>query len=188
MSLLSIQTWWQALSGAEQIYWGIAIIASLLFLIQMILSFVGIDSELDMDIDDGDAGIGIFSVKGIISFFMFFGWGGIVSLGAGFKAPQVLMIAFLIGFLAMVAVAYVFSKLLRLQETGTVDVDAALGQVGEVYLTIPGDKEGLGKIHLKLAGKLMEFDAVTTGHTLNYGTSVKVKRIGADNVMLVEAG
>ncbi len=98
------------------------------------------------------------------------------------------MIAFLIGFLAMVAVAYVFSKLLRLQETGTVNVDSALGQTGEVYLTIPGAKQGLGKIHLKLAGKLMEFDAVTTGHTLTNGTMVTVKRIGADNVMLVEAG
>ncbi len=76
MSLLSIQTWWQALSGPEQIYWGIAIIASLLFFVQMIFSFVGIDSELDIDLDDADAGIGIFSVKGIISFFMFFGWGG----------------------------------------------------------------------------------------------------------------
>ena len=45
----------------------------------------------------------------------------------------------------------------------------------------------MGKIHLKLEGKLMEFDAVTTGHTLIYGSNVIVTRIAADNVMLVEA-
>lgn len=187
MVILSVQSWWHTLSGAEQIYWGIALVASALFIFQLLLSFVGVDSDLDMDLDDGDAGIGIFSVKGLISFFMFFGWGGIVALGAGLRTPQVLMIAFLIGFLAMVAVAYVFSKLLGLQESGTVDIVDAIGELAEVYLTVPGSKEGLGKIHLKVGGKIMEFDAVTTGHTLSYGTSVIVKNVDSDNVMLVEA-
>jgi hypothetical protein len=187
MAILSVQGWWHALSGAEQIYWGIALVASALFVIQLLLSFVGVDSDLDLDLDDGDAGIGIFSIKGLISFFMFFGWGGIVALGAGLRTPQVLMIAFLVGFLAMVAVAYVFSKLLGLQESGTVEIAGAVGQEAEVYLSIPGSKSGLGKIHLKVAGKIMEFDAVTTGHTLSYGASVIVKDIDSDNVMLVEA-
>ena len=110
-----------------------------------------------------------------------------MALGAGLRTPQVLMIAFLIGFLAMVAVAYVFSKLLGLQESGTVDIVDAIGELAEVYLTVPGSKEGLGKIHLKVGGKIMEFDAVTTGHTLSYGTSVIVKNVDSDNVMLVEA-
>lgn len=187
MAILTVQSWWHSLAGAEQIYWGIALVASALFVVQLLLSFVGVDSNLDVDLDDGDAGIGIFSIKGLISFFMFFGWGGIVALGAGLRTPQVLMIAFLIGFLAMVAVAYVFSKLLALQESGTVDIVKAVGEHAEVYLTIPGSKEGLGKIHLKVGGKTMEFDAVTSGHTLSYGTEVVVRNIDSENVMLVEA-
>lgn len=186
MMLLTINTWWQALSGSEQLYWGIAIVATLLFVIQMALSFIGLDSELDLDLDDGDAGVGVFSIKGFISFFMFFGWGGVGALASGFRAPQALMIAFLIGFLAMIAVAYVFAKLLKLQESGTININNAIDKEGEVYLTIPPSKEGLGKIHIKIAGKLMEFDAVTTGHSLMNGTAVKVKKIDIDNVMLVE--
>ena len=187
MAILTVQSWWHTLSGAEQIYWGIALIASALFVVQLLLSFVGVDSDLDIDLEDGDAGIGIFSIKGLISFFMFFGWGGIAALSAGLRTPQVLMVAFLIGFLAMVAVAYVFSKLLGLQESGTVNISGAVGEKAEVYLTIPGDKGGLGKIHLKVGGKVMEFDAVTTGYTLSYGTEVIVTNIDSENVMLVEA-
>lgn len=183
---LSNVVWWESLSSAEQLYWGIAIIASIFFLIQISLSFIGLDAELDIDIDDADGGFSIFSIKGIISFLMFFGWGGVGALASGFGSPQALMIAFLTGFLAMVAVGYVFGKLLSLQETGTVDIYNAINQKAEVYLTIPGNKEGIGKIHLNLEGKTMEFDAVTTSTSLTTGTLVKVKKIGVDNVMLVE--
>lgn len=186
--ILSITSWWIELSSTEQMYWGIALIASVIFIFQMLLSFIGLDTELadGVDFDEIDGGFSIFSFRGIVSFFLFFGWGGVVALGNGFTAPKALMIAFLIGFLAMVAVAYVFAQMLRLQESGTVKMERALGQSGEVYLTIPGNKEGLGKIHLKLDGKTMEFDAVTDKTTIVTGSFIKVKNIDRDNVMLVE--
>jgi hypothetical protein len=185
--MLSISTWWTALSSVEQIYWGIAIIASILFAIQMIISFIGLDADLDSDVGfDHDSGFSIISVRSLIAFFMFFGWGGIGALSSGFRAPQVAMIAFLIGFLAMVAVAYVFAQLLRLQESGTIDINEAIDKEGEVYLTIPGNKGGVGKISISLSGKTMEFDAVTTQDTLVTGIKVKVKNIDKENVMLVE--
>lgn len=185
--MLSIPTWWAALSSVEQIYWGLAIVASIFFAIQMIISFVGLDADLDSEVSfDHDSGFSLISVRSLIAFAMFFGWGGIGALSAGFRAPQVAMIAFLIGFLAMVAVAYVFAQLLKLQESGTVDINEALEKEGEVYLTIPGNKAGLGKISLSLSGKTMEFDAVTAQDTLPTGMKVKVKNIDKGNVMLVE--
>ena len=49
--------WWDALTSVQQIYWGIAIPFTLIFLIQTVLTFVGgeIDGDTDMDIDaDGE--------------------------------------------------------------------------------------------------------------------------------------
>jgi hypothetical protein len=188
MYIISITSWWQALSGNEQLYWGIALIATIVFGVHLLLSFAGFDAEMAVasDFDDMDGGFSIFSFRGIVSFFLFFGWGGVVALNGGFGAPQALMIAFLFGFLAMVAIAYVFAQMLKLQESGTVDIDEAINKSGEVYLTIPANKEGLGKIQMNIAGKTMEFDAVTEQQTLITGTKVKVKNIYRDNVMLVE--
>lgn len=187
MIILSISEWWDTLTTAGQIYWGIAIIASVLFAIQVAISFIGLDSDLDSEMSlEHDHGFSIISIRSIIAFFMFFGWGGVGALAAGFRTPQVAMIAFLIGFLAMVAVAYVFAQLLRLQETGTVDVQEAIEKEAEVYLTIPGNKAGVGKILISLAGKTMEFDAVTTQETIPTGLKVRVKNVDRENVMLVE--
>ncbi len=184
--ILSITTWWEALSSAEQIYWGIAIVASAIFIIQTTLTLIGLDSDVDFDVDDLDTGFSVFSVRSVIAFFVFFGWGGVAALASGLRPPQALMIAFLIGFLAMVAIAYVFFKLLQLQESGTVDVKSAISREAEVYLTIPGHKEGIGKIHVDVEGKMMEFDAVTADSTILTGSIVRVKNVDRENVMLVE--
>jgi membrane protein implicated in regulation of membrane protease activity len=49
----------------------------------------------------------------------------------------------------------------RLSEDRTVRISHATGLEGTVYLSIPGDKAGAGKIHLNLQGRLMEYEAVT---------------------------
>lgn len=186
--ILSISTWWQALSGTEQMYWGIAILASLVFFIQVTLSLIGLDSDLEADFDtDADGGLGIISVRGIIAFLMFFGWGGVASLSAGVRPPQALMIGFLCGFLAMVAVGYIFAKLLTLQETGTIRLGKVIGQIGEIYLKVPGDNKGMGKIHLSIEGKIMEFDAMTSYDTIPTGAEAEVLSIEGDNIMIVKA-
>ena len=54
-----------------------------------------------------------------------------------------------------------------------------------MYILIPGAKKGKGKIHLRLANKLMEFDAITELDSLPTGTKVIVKDILKNNLMLV---
>ena len=186
MTILSITGWWDALSAAEHVYWSIALIASFIFLVQLILTLIGLDSDLEADLDSGD-GFGIISFKTLVAFATFFGWGGVVSLNSGFSAPKTLMIAFLAGFLAMVALAYVLAQLLQLQESGTVDVYNALMQEGEVYIKIPNASEGKGKIHVEIENKLMEFDAISDGDSIPTGTRIKVTDVLNENVMLVTA-
>ena len=57
---------WNALDGAQKVFWGVAIVASIVFVIQTIMTFVGLDNDTDVDSSglDADEGIsGFFSLK-----------------------------------------------------------------------------------------------------------------------------
>lgn len=178
--------WWNAMSGVEHIYYGIAIVFTVLFLIQLIITLIGLDPDLDMDLHDFDGGFSIISLRGIIAFGVFFGWGGVLALNMNFKTPQVLMLAFLAGFIAMVAVAYIFAQILKLQESGTVDLSEAIMQKADVYLSIPPGGHETGKISLSLKGKLMEFEAITfEDKVIKTGSVVQLIDVQENNVFQV---
>ena len=46
-----IATWWAGLSLVMKILWGVTLTASLIFIIQSILTFVGADVDSDFDVD-----------------------------------------------------------------------------------------------------------------------------------------
>ena len=186
MFILSITAWWESLGGIEQLYWGVAIIATVIFLIQLIMTFIGLEADLEADLDDG-TGFGLISLRTMVAFATFFGWGGVAALHQGFSSSKSFMIAFLSGFLAMVGLAYVLSQLLKLQESGTIDTYNAISEVGEVYIPIPLAKDGKGKIHISIQDKLMEFDAISNGEPIPTGTKVRVMDVLNENVMLVSA-
>ena len=50
-NILSIETWWANMSGAEHIFWGISIVFSVLFFFQFILGLFGLDFDADADIE-----------------------------------------------------------------------------------------------------------------------------------------
>ena len=187
MILLSIPSWWQTLGSIEQIYWGIALISTGLFLFQLALTFIGLDSDIEAEIGEVDGGFSLISVRSVIAFGTFFGWGGVVALSNGFTGTKVLMFGFLAGFVAMIAVAYIFFQLLRLQEDGTVELYQAIGKTAEIYLSVPEATKGKGKIHITLGDKLMEFDAISNGDAFPTGARVKVMDVLNENVMLVKA-
>ena len=77
MELLGISSWWQGLEVFEKILWAIAIIFSILFLVQLLWSAIGGDVDdpsaigsTDEYIGD-DVGIGhqFFTIKNLIAFF-----------------------------------------------------------------------------------------------------------------------
>ena len=191
--LLSISNgWWEGLTGAGQAFWGISIVFSVLFVIQFVLSLIGVDFDLDMDADT-DAGFGLdadfslFSIRSIIAFFTFFGWTGVLMLNAGFGVWLAITAALISGFLAMVIVGYMMYKFTQFDESGTFNPNSAINQTGEVYLFIPAAKTGYGKIHLKLKGALKEMDAVTDQSLeIPTGTKVKILDVLDDNLLLVE--
>ena len=186
MLLISFTSWWEALGSTEQIFWTVAIIASVIFVFQLVLTIIGLDADLEADFEGGDD-LGIISIRSLVAFAAFFGWGGVAALAQGFSPAKAYMIAFLCGFLAMVALVYTLSQLFKLQESGTVDTLDAIATIGEVYLRIPEAKNGKGKIHINLRDKLMEFDAISNGAVIPTGSKIQVLDVLNENVMLVKA-
>lgn len=192
---LFIEEWWSSLSNAEHIFWIIAVIFTVFFVIQFVLSIMGMDLEADSDIDldsdmeadyDIDPSFTLFSVRSLIAFFTFFGWTGVLTLRAGSSVTFAVIVSVLTGTVAMVLVAVMLYQFIKMTESGNIDIKKALASIGEVYLTVPASEKGKGKIHVKVNGKVMELEAVTKGKDIKNGESVVVLEVLEDNVMLVE--
>jgi len=184
-------SWWGELTSFEKTFWLIAIPATVAFIIQTIITFVGGDFDSDMDIDsefDGDTGVGFqfFTIKNLIAFFTFFGWTGIACYDLGFSKPMCVILAIIAGASMMFVMAAIFYYANRLTEDGSLNLKNAVGAEGEVYLTIPGSKGGFGKIQIQVQGALRELEASTSDvQDILTGSIVKVVSVSTNNMLTV---
>jgi membrane protein implicated in regulation of membrane protease activity len=182
--------WWNALSTASHVFYCIAVPATLVLLIQTVMMLIGIGDDGDGfgdAVDDGSAidigstadgvfgedsivetadvsgleGLRIFTLRGIIAFFVVFGWVGVMMQEAGVFLPITLLVAAAAGFAMMVALAFLFRAVMKLRSDGNLDNRNAIGTSGKVYLTIPPARSGAGKVQVMLQGAFVERNAVT---------------------------
>ncbi len=192
MEQSTIDIWWTHLSGEEQIFWGIAVVSSTLFVIQFILSMIGM-ADMDTDIDkdfhfEESGGLDLISVRGILAGLMLFGWTGVVILSSGGNLTEAFAWSLVAGILALVGVAYLLKLFLKLQDEGhRANLWNAVDEIAEVYLRIPPNKEGAGKINLVLGNTYQELEAVThSSKAIPTGAKVKVVQVLDGNLLLVE--
>lgn len=207
--------WWAALSLTSQIFAIIGITATLLLIVQVIMMLAGIgmgadfggdtdmsmdvdtdmdmdmDADMDADISDGaeipDMGLHILSVRGIIAFFAVSGWTGVISDKLGAPVWLSVIIAFTCGFITMLLVAILMRWIMGLQQDGTADIRNALGAAGTVYLRIPENRKGTGKVNIVLQGAYTELEAITDeAEELPYGAQIVVVGITGGNTLIVK--
>ena len=193
----NLPSWWAALSGMEKFFWAIAISFSVLFLLQFLMMMLGfdLDSDADMDMDhdtSGDIEVGeagdtfhLFSIRSIIAFFTIFGWSGVVLLDMQWPLAAVFILSFIFGAGTMFLVSYLFSLIYKMEQSGTLNLHNAIFETGEVYIPIPGKKEGVGKVLINVQGSLRELEAITEGQNITTGTKVKVKEVLDNDTLLV---
>lgn len=190
--ILDISVWWEAMNVMEKIYWCIAIPFSLLFIIQVILTFIGgdmgVEAEGDADMYvDSDAGIDFqfLSIKNLIAFFTIFGWVGIVCIESQMSISLTLLFSVLSGLVMMLIMASIMYYMGKLAENGSLDMKNAKGKTGSVYLTIPANRKGMGKVQIKVQG-FQTLDAMTDGEEIPTGSVVDVIEIINDDILLVK--
>ncbi|MCB0459452.1 MAG: hypothetical protein KDC74_05475 [Flavobacteriaceae bacterium] len=184
--------WYTTLELFQKIYWGIALMGSLIFLIVLILTFIGGDADdlgdVDTEIDtDGGIGFQFITFKNLIGFFTIFGWTGIASIDAGFSKPVTVIVSLLAGLLMMTIMAAMFFYMRKLNDSGTLDYKNAVDAIGEVYLTIGAKRSKIGKAHVRIQGALRELEALTDAETdLKSGTVIKVNKVTDNGILIVE--
>jgi len=181
---------WEGLGLLNKIYWIIAIPATLIFAIQIILSLLGADADSDTDIDFDADGFGghIFSLKTIVSFLMMFSWSGIIAQSFGVtQMASLIVLSFIAGIVTMLTVAFVFFSLTKLSYSGTMNAENAIGHTGTVVLTIPEKMKGKGQIQIKIQESLRTLDAMTEDlENIKSNTNVEVVDVMENDVLLVK--
>lgn len=130
---------------------------------------------------------GIISFRTVIAALAFFGLTGLAAQSANASTPTVLMVSLGAGAAAMFAVYWMMRGLQTLRAEGTVRIQGALGQHGNVYLRIPANHSGSGKIQFNLQNRTMEYLAVTAGPELPTGAKVVVVGLVNPTTLEVQA-
>lgn len=72
---------------------------------------------------------------------------------------------------------------MKLSEDNSFKISETIGKSAEVYLSIPENKKGKGKVILSVKGALRELDAITEGERILSNTNVRI--VGMENNVLV---
>ncbi len=177
----------------DKFYLYVAVPASVILVIQTIMTFLGMSGEIDTDFDgDGDvdieggSGVTLFSVRNMVAFFTFFGWSGLWMLENGFSKLTVAILSVLIGSFFVAVSMGLFFLVSKMQRSGSLRIQNTIGLVGEVYIPIPSNREKSGKVMLSVQGALMELEAYTDDQeNLKSGSQVEVVGVIGTSKLLV---
>ena len=207
--------WWNSLEPAMKVLWAVTLSASLVFVIQTVMTFLGAAGDTDFDIntdmdtagpsDVGDGsvdvgadvetgesghlgtGMNLLTFRNFINFLIGFGWTAILLKDSIPSTGLRMLIAILVGVVLVVIVMLLFKWLTDMQQSGNINVfKSAVDCEGTVYLTIPGERAGEGKVQITINNAVREYAAVTDGPTLNTGQRIRVVEVVSANTLLVE--
>jgi len=183
-------------NALEKFFFASATVGGVFFFVRLIIQFMGFDHDVDADMDtggdighdfehhaDSDTGFKILTLQGMTSFFMMF---GLVGLALYRQSHMGSLISVIGAGSAGLATVWVIDRLFRgarkLQSSGTLDNESAIGGEGKVYVTIP--KGGTGSVMVDFKNHHREFDAVAKDK-LEIKTGERVKVVWVDGRVLV---
>jgi len=175
-----------------KLFWYVAIPASLIFFIQTVLTFIGADSsdgldaDFDGDLDGGEAPFQMFSFRNLINFLLGFSWTGISFYHLVPNYTLLLLICLIVGLAFVYLFFLIIRQIKKLGEDNTFKIEKTLNKIADVYLTIPGQMQGKGKVMISLNGSVRELDAMTENNQIKTNATVVIKRIESGNILIVE--
>lgn len=194
--------WFQSLDPQVKPYWGIALVMSVIFIIQMVLTFIGIgdtDTDADFggvpdsaDLPDGHAdtldtggAVQLFTIRNTVNFLLGIGWGGVCFSGIISNPILLAIVALVCGCALVAAFLVMLRQLLRLESQGSYRISEAVGMTCSVYIPIPENRTATGKVQISFHGSVQELPAMTDGEALPSGTQVTVTEVINDSILIV---
>lgn len=173
-------------------FWYIAIPASLIFVVQTVMTFIGadatdgIEADFNGDFDGTDAPFQLFSLRNLINFLLGFSWAGISFYGSIRSTPLLILAAVGVGVVFVLMFFVIIRQVQKLAEDNSFKITSTLSKTADVYLTIPEHKTGKGKILISVNGSVHELDAMTENDRIPTGAVVRVVKIENNNILIVE--
>lgn len=175
-----------------RIFWFVALPTSLIFVIQTIMTFIGVDAtdgldaDFDGDLNHADTPFQLFSLRNLINFLLGFSWGGISFFTTIENKPLLIGVAVAIGAAFVYIFFIIIRQIQKLSEDNSFNIANAVNKTAEVYLTIPERKTGKGKVMVSVKGAFHELDAMTEYDKIPSHTMVRIVRVVSGNVLIVE--
>ncbi|MHC4513256.1 MAG: hypothetical protein ACYS5W_06115 [Planctomycetota bacterium] len=194
----------------ETLYFYCAVVGGAILVLQtVLLIFAGTDTDVDADVDvdvdvdadvelagadhdvhvadASDSFVKLLSFKTIVAFLTFFGLTGLACLDGGVDTTWTFIASMGAGVAALYIVAWLMTMLWKLRSEGNEDLRNAVGSQGKVYLRVPGNQQGIGKVTVTVQGRQITRKAVTAGDEIPTGTTVSVVDLSGDDTLKVEA-
>ncbi len=185
-----------SLEPLQKFFWIIALCASLVFLIQTIMTFVGLGTDADVDAGPMDGSVdsmedgslsGVFSFRNLINFLLGYGWAGALLFSSIEKGWLLQVVAIAVGLAFVLAFVFMFRQVMKLSHDGSFRLQEAVGLKADVYLRIPAARSGRGKVQVSVKGSVHEVDAMTDRNDeIATGGQVKILKVLGDDLLLVE--
>lgn len=191
-----------------------AVIGGTILFCQFLMTLIGIGHDVSADLPDDvphdfqfghDSGGGghdmthdaahhetasflrLLTFRTVVAALTFFGLAGLAGNSAELPGEVTFIAALAAGAAAMYGVHWLMQSLKRLRADGTVRIERAVGRPGTVYLRIPPNKSGAGKIQINVQNRTMEYEAMTAREPLPVGSKVVVTHVLGPDTVEVEA-
>lgn len=194
MPLLAASIW------SEQIYWWMAIFGTSLFILKMLVSFIGgaMDSgdfgggdihDGDLPSDHGSFSVFTFlSIQSLLAFFMGMGWMGVIA-GTQWEFRQIPTMLMAVGFglFLLILNGVIMLLVRRLHSEAHYDLQTCKNRTGRVYMSIPPKGQGVGQVEVNVSGQRKIIRALSSGPAIPSFTDVQVIDIVDGQFLLVAA-
>ena len=189
----------------ENVFIFCSFLGGTILVVQTALAVIGFGfGGLDVDVEMGDAGMGgvdggdvdmadgsvghghlfgdhmfkVISLRTMIAGITFFGLAGWLTHVCTDGNPIFSMIvAVLAGMFAIYIVYFLYRWINAMRYQGNVSSDQLTGATGSVYVRIPAQGKGAGKVLVSQQGRTMEYEAFSSGRELPTGTQITVLKV-----------
>lgn len=187
MRLLLFIRSFDLLSLTEKLLWSVAICASVLLLLLIVMRFLGYELEKSNSSALRFRGL---NTSGTLLFFTFSGWTSILAHQWEESIVWALIYGLPIGLLASIAPYLI--RVIRYRPPSKspaarhYNLEETISSTGEVLHYIPPHIKGRGKVHLNLRNAPYQLNAVSQYGALSKGVPVRVVAIMDDQTLIVE--
>ena len=186
---VAMETFFANIDANLKVYWCIASGASIIFIIEAIITFIrpgsgSAEASQDNASEKAELPLRLLSFRTLFHFLLGFGWTGVLLYDEIESRLIVAAIASLVGIAFIILLYFATRSLMKPDKGLSFSITEAGVNTGEVYTAIPPNREGKGRVLVNVKGAARELQAITFGdERIEAGKFVTI--VGVENSILI---